>query len=173
MIGLTTRKNQFRRNSLRDRGKAVARTGRAGPVAQPDASAIGKGVHGAVDSHFRRCTARLALSQRRVRLAGDGCDVSLRTCAVCSPGAGACDRATDTPQPDGVRAIAHRDAGCLRAGTRSPGIAAFIHGFGKQKPEIAFALAGLAFGLATACKAASESGSMSSKFTSTRSCCPC
>jgi len=32
------------------------------------------------------------------------------------------------------------------------GVAAFIHGFRKQKPEIAFALAGLAFGLATACK---------------------
>jgi len=53
------------------------------------------------------------------------------------------------------------------------GIAAFIHGFGKQKPEIAFALAGLAFGLARACKAASESGSVFSKFTSTRSYCPC
>src|ERR1700709_2866384 len=32
------------------------------------------------------------------------------------------------------------------------GVAAFIHGFRKQKPEVAFALAGLAFGLATACK---------------------
>ena len=32
------------------------------------------------------------------------------------------------------------------------GVAAFLHGFRKQKPEIAFALAGLAFGLATACK---------------------
>ena len=32
------------------------------------------------------------------------------------------------------------------------GVAAFIHGFRKQKPEIAFALSGLAFGLATACK---------------------
>jgi dolichyl-phosphate-mannose-protein mannosyltransferase len=32
------------------------------------------------------------------------------------------------------------------------GIAAFLHGFGKQKPHLAFGLAGLAFGLATACK---------------------
>lgn len=32
------------------------------------------------------------------------------------------------------------------------GVAAFIYGFKKQKPEIWFALAGLAFGLATACK---------------------
>jgi predicted membrane-bound dolichyl-phosphate-mannose-protein mannosyltransferase len=32
------------------------------------------------------------------------------------------------------------------------GVAAFIHGFKKAKPQTAFALAGLAFGLATACK---------------------
>ena len=32
------------------------------------------------------------------------------------------------------------------------GIAAFMHGFRQQRPEIAFALAGLAFGLAGACK---------------------
>ncbi len=32
------------------------------------------------------------------------------------------------------------------------GIAAFIHGFGKKRPVAAFALAGLAFGLAGACK---------------------
>jgi dolichyl-phosphate-mannose-protein mannosyltransferase len=32
------------------------------------------------------------------------------------------------------------------------GIAAFLHGFRKQKPDLAFGLAGLAFGLATACK---------------------
>jgi dolichyl-phosphate-mannose-protein mannosyltransferase len=32
------------------------------------------------------------------------------------------------------------------------GIAAFLHGFGKQKPHLAFGLAGIAFGLATACK---------------------
>lgn len=32
------------------------------------------------------------------------------------------------------------------------GVAAFIYGFKKQKPQIGFALAGLAFGLATACK---------------------
>src|SRR5262249_21370046 len=32
------------------------------------------------------------------------------------------------------------------------GIAAFLFGFRKQRPHIAFALAGLAFGLSTACK---------------------
>ncbi len=32
------------------------------------------------------------------------------------------------------------------------GVAAFIYGYRKQKPEVAFALAGLAFGLAGACK---------------------
>src|SRR5450432_2731327 len=32
------------------------------------------------------------------------------------------------------------------------GIAAFLHGFGRQRPHRAFGLAGLAFGLATACK---------------------
>ena len=32
------------------------------------------------------------------------------------------------------------------------GIAAFMHGFRKQRPHIAFGLAGLAFGLSTACK---------------------
>ena len=32
------------------------------------------------------------------------------------------------------------------------GVAAFIYGYRKQKPELAFALAGLAFGLAGACK---------------------
>jgi dolichyl-phosphate-mannose-protein mannosyltransferase len=32
------------------------------------------------------------------------------------------------------------------------GIAAFLHGFGQQNPRRAFALAGVAFGLATACK---------------------
>ena len=32
------------------------------------------------------------------------------------------------------------------------GIAAFMHGFRRQRPEVAFALAGLAFGLAGACK---------------------
>jgi dolichyl-phosphate-mannose-protein mannosyltransferase len=32
------------------------------------------------------------------------------------------------------------------------GIAAFLHGFRKQRPHVAFGLAGLAFGLSTACK---------------------
>jgi dolichyl-phosphate-mannose-protein mannosyltransferase len=32
------------------------------------------------------------------------------------------------------------------------GIAAFLHGFRKQRPHVAFALAGIAFGLAAACK---------------------
>ena len=32
------------------------------------------------------------------------------------------------------------------------GIAAFLHGFRQQRPDLAFGLAGLAFGLATACK---------------------
>ena len=55
-------------------------------------------------------------------------------------------------QPDAVRAVADRDAGCVLPRVRAAGMAAFLHGFRRERPHLLFLLAGLAFGFSIACK---------------------
>ena len=89
--------------------------------AQPDASAAGQAVDRLVDPHFRGCAAGLALPGRAVRIAGDRRDVSLRPRAVRRARPRDRDGLARLLQPDGVRAIADRDAGYICAGVRPAG----------------------------------------------------
>ena len=89
--------------------------------AQSDASAAGQAVDRRVDPHLRGCAAGLALPGRAVRIAGDRRDVSLRPRAVRGARPRDRDGLARLLQPDGVRAVADRDAGYICAGVRPVG----------------------------------------------------
>jgi len=76
------------------------------------------------------------LSERAVRLACDCRDLPLRSRVVRTPGLGGRRGLADLFQPDGARAIAHRDAAIFsRLAFGLLAMAAFIHGF--RKPQAA------------------------------------
>jgi hypothetical protein len=115
LVGVTT---LLRRSALCAGGTANARARNALANAQPDASAAGKAVDRIVDPDFRGCAAGLALPECAVRIAGDRSNVFLRPCAVRGARARDRRRVARLFQPDGVRAIADRNAGYFCAGIR-------------------------------------------------------
>ena len=96
--------------------------------------------------------AGVALSGGAVRRARHRRGVSVRPGAV--RGAGACDRGKPARvfQPDGVRAIAHRDAGYFRADPRPVRYCFVPAWLSAERPHFWFALVGLFSGLSIACK---------------------